>query len=38
MLEEIFSSTSMKPRTWEDYRSLWYLKYANEELGDIRIP
>lgn len=38
ILEEIFIQTKMRPRPWEDYRSLWYLKFANEELDDIRTP
>lgn len=38
IMEEIFLPTEMRPRPWEDYRSLWYLKFADEELNDIRIP
>lgn len=38
IIEEIFSQTKMRPRPWEDYRSLWYLKFLNEELDDIRTP
>ena len=38
IMEEIFLPTEMRPRPWEDYRSLWYLKFANEELDDIRTP
>jgi hypothetical protein len=38
IMEEIFLPTEMRPRPWEDYRSLWYLKFANEELDDVRTP
>ena len=38
IIEDIFLSTEMRPRPWEDYRTLWYLKFANEELDDIRTP
>ena len=37
-LEGIFSGTSLRPRPWENYRSLWFLKFGEEILGDIRTP
>lgn len=37
-IENIFLPTKMRPRPWEDYRTLWYLKFADEDLNDIRIP
>lgn len=36
-LEKIFTASSIRPRLWEDYRGLWYLKFANEEINGIRI-
>lgn len=38
MLEKMFKDTNMRPRVWENYRSLWYLNFATEELNDIRTP
>jgi len=38
ILEEMFMNTNMKPRPWENYRSLWYLKFGKEWLDDIRTP
>ena len=38
MLEEIFLSTNLRPLVWEDYRSLWFLKFGNESLLGIRTP
>jgi|GEM_PF-1206584 len=37
-IERIFKQTKMRPLVWEDYRSLWYLKFDNETLKGIRIP
>lgn len=37
-LEEMFETTGMRPRSWENYRSLWYLKFGDEVLDDIRTP
>jgi len=38
IIEEIFLKTNLRPRPWENYRSLWYLKFGNEFLTDIRTP
>jgi len=38
IIEDIFMDTNLRPRPWENYRSLWYLKFANEFLDDIRTP
>jgi hypothetical protein len=36
-LEEIFVDKPFRPRPWENYRSLWYFKFGEEEIRDIRI-
>lgn len=38
ILEKIFINTDMRPREWENYRSLWFLKFNNEKLMGIRTP
>lgn len=38
MLERIFKDTPLRPRPWENYRSLWYLTFGDEILYDIRVP
>ena len=38
IIEDIFKHTSFRPRPWENYRSLWYLKFGKEFLDDIRTP
>ena len=38
LLERIFIDTDMRPREWENYRSLWFLKFAEEKLTGIRTP
>jgi len=38
IIEDLFKNTEMRPRVWENYRSLWYLNFAGEELTDIRTP
>ncbi len=38
IIENIFSQTALRPRPWENYRSLWYLKFGNKFLDDIRTP
>jgi hypothetical protein len=38
IIENIFNDTSFRPRPWENYRSLWYLKFDEEFLDDIRTP
>lgn len=37
-IEEIFLKPAFRPRPWENYRSLWYLKFGDEFLVDIRTP
>lgn len=36
ILEEMFKDTPLRPKPWENYRSLWYLTFDNEVLYDIR--
>ncbi len=38
ILEKIFKNTNMRPRPWENYRSLWYLNFDEEGLNDVRTP
>ncbi len=38
ILERIFIDTDMRPREWENYRSLWFLNFADEKLTGIRTP
>lgn len=38
IIENIFMKTNLRPRPWENYRSLWYLKFGKEILTDIRTP
>lgn len=38
IIEDIFMQTALRPRPWENYRSLWYLKFGEEFLDDIRTP
>jgi len=38
IIEDIFIQTALRPRPWENYRSLWYLKFGEEFLDDIRTP
>lgn len=38
IFERIFGQTNMRPLVFEDYRSLWFLTFSNEELRGIRIP
>jgi hypothetical protein len=37
-LEKIFADTNMRPREWENYRSLWFLEFNKEKLTGIRTP
>jgi hypothetical protein len=37
-IEEIFGHTRMRPLVWEDYRSLWYLRFGTEVLSGWRVP
>lgn len=36
-IEKLYLSTDLRPRAWENYRSLWYLTFGGEEIHDIRI-
>lgn len=36
-IEKTFANTTMKPRTWENYRSLFYTTYQNKPLECIKI-
>jgi len=38
IIEDVFMGTKLRPRPWENYRSLWYLKFGEEFLDDIRTP
>ncbi len=38
IIEKIFLDTDMRPRVWENYRSLWFLKFKNEVLRGVRTP
>ena len=35
-LEKIFANSALRPKPWENYRSLWYLTFNNEKINDIR--
>jgi hypothetical protein len=37
-LEKIFGPTGYRPRTWGNYRCLWYLKFQDEYLTGERLP
>lgn len=37
LIETIFNKTEFKPRSWENYRSLFYTTYQNKPLSCIRI-
>lgn len=37
-LEKIFRNKNYKPRTWGNYRCLWYLKFGKEQLLGSRLP
>ena len=32
VLEEVMSGTGLRPKAWQCYRSLWYYRFADEEL------
>ncbi len=36
-LETIFKNTGLRPEPWENYRGLWYLKFGDEKINNIRI-
>ena len=37
-LEKIFFETDMRPKEWENYRGLWFLKFGKEVLSGVRTP
>lgn len=38
LIERVFLPTPMRPRVWENYRSLWTLAFGPETLRGIRVP
>ncbi|MBT9146939.1 MAG: hypothetical protein DDT32_00690 [Syntrophomonadaceae bacterium] len=38
IIQELFKPTRLRPLVWEDYRTLWYLKFADEPLTGDRFP
>ncbi len=36
-IEKIFKKTNLRPRPWENYRSLWYTQFGTEKIRGIRI-
>jgi hypothetical protein len=36
-VETLFGPTGLRPRSWENYRPLWYFTFADEELSCARI-
>jgi hypothetical protein len=37
-IESLFGGRAERPRTWENYRSLWYTSFADSILAGIRTP
>ena len=37
-IENVFIKTNLRPRPWENYRSLWYLSFGQETLLGSRCP
>lgn len=37
MIEELFLETDLRPKSWENYRPLWYFSFAGEPLHSVRI-
>jgi hypothetical protein len=37
MIEELFVYTDLRPKSWENYRPLWYFSFADEPLHSVRI-
>jgi hypothetical protein len=37
LIEGWFRDRDIRPRSWENYRPLWYFTFANEELSSVRI-
>lgn len=38
IIERIFQTTDMRPLVWENYRGLWFMRFADEELFGCRFP
>lgn len=36
-IEELFGPTGLRPRSWENYRPLWYFTFGTEQLNSVRI-
>lgn len=36
-IEKLFRDRPLRPRSWENYRPLWYFTFADEELSGVRI-
>ncbi len=36
-IEELFRETQLRPRSWENYRPLWYFSFGDEQLAGTRI-
>lgn len=37
MIENLFKDTDLRPKSWENYRPLWYFSFAGESLDSVRI-
>lgn len=37
MIEDLFKDTDLRPKSWENYRPLWYFSFAGESLDSVRI-
>lgn len=37
MIEELFREADLRPKSWENYRPLWYFSFAGESLHSVRI-
>lgn len=36
-LEKLFGPTGLRPKSWENYRPLWYYTFADEDLTGVRV-
>jgi hypothetical protein len=36
-IEQLFAPTGLRPRSWENYRPLWYFTFADEPLSGTRV-
>ena len=36
-IEKIFIKSNLRPRLWENYRGLWYFRFADKELKGVKI-